>query len=238
MNLINTNTKIPSTFYVFLSEYNLVSRKNIQNTNCIASSAFFEAISETDKSFANTHLKKTISSFNPNYNKPKNFTNDYLTGDIDYLPLIPNPNTNLGLNSLFSRSITALYNTEYNAEMHRKYRHQTYPSRLSCVYAFGDYKSCIEANKKYGWDLSSVKEFKLIPHKYNKVAKVNMEIISLERMAQGQSFLDSQSIFNIWNLYWTGGGNLKLELPTLSSKKEYESEILWEYLIEGTLKLK
>jgi len=237
MNISNSSEKIPDTFYIFLSKYNLVSKHNIEKTGCIFSTGFFQAITETDKNFANKYLKGSISSFSPNYTKIENFTEQFINGTIDYLPFTQNKKINLGLTSLFSNSITSNYRTEYNCELSRKYYFPTYPSRMSSCYAFGDYETCELVSKKHNWDISSVRKFKLLPHSYNKVAKVNMEIISLERYANTISILDTQTQGRIWRSYWNGAGNIKIELPAINGRQEIESKVVWEYLVEGILKL-
>lgn len=237
MNLSNSSEKVPEIFYIFLNQYNLVSKKNIEKTGCICSTGFFQAITETDKNFANKYLKGTISSFSPNYTKINNFTEQFINGTVDYLPFTENQKINLGLISLFSNSITSKYRTEYNCELSRKYDFPTYPSRLSSCYAFGDYETCKFVSQKYNWDINSVRKFKLLPHPYNKVAKVNMEIVSLERYANTISTLDIQTQDRIWKSYWNGIGNIKMELPTLNGRKEIKSKVIWEYLIEGILKI-
>jgi hypothetical protein len=67
------------------------------------------------------------------------------------------------------------YRIEYDAEVHRERFHSIYPSRLSAIYAFADYETCIAVNKKYDWPLSEAHRFRLIEHPLNRVVKVNME---------------------------------------------------------------
>lgn len=237
MDLFNCAEEPPQTFYVFLNRYNLVSRTNIDKTGCICSSGFFQAITETDSEFANKYLKGSISAFSPNFKSIQNFTKHFLDGTMDYLPFTENQNCNLGITSMFSNSITSNYRTEYNCELSRKYDFPSYPSRLSSCYAFGDYETCKNVSEKYKWDISSVRKFKLIPHSYNKVAKVNMEIVSLERYANNVSIIDSQTQDRIWKSYWRGFDNIQMELPTLNGREKIDSGVIWEYLIEGILKL-
>ncbi|MEZ4780549.1 MAG: hypothetical protein R2816_02855 [Flavobacteriaceae bacterium] len=198
---------------------------------------FFQAITESDKEFANKYLKGSISTFNPNIKHIDNFTESFLNGSIDYLPFVENQDCNLGLTSLFANSITSNYRTEYNCELSRRYDFPSYPSRLSSCYAFGDYETCQRVSDKYGWDINSVRKFKLIAHTYNKVAKVNMEIISLERYANNISILDAKTQDRIWKSYWNGFGNIQIELPIINGRKKNDSGVIWEYLIEGILKI-
>lgn len=75
------------------------------------------------------------------------------------------------------------YRIEYDAEIHRKQNHPLYPSRLSSTYAFGDFETCREVSQKYDWNLDAVRQFKLLDCPLNRVAKVNMERVSLGRHA-------------------------------------------------------
>lgn len=139
---------------------------------------------------------------------------------------------------MFSHNVTNEYQTEYNCELHRYYNFPKYPSRLSSSYAFGDYESCKLVSQKYGWKLDTVRKFKLIPHEQNRVAKVNMEIISLERLANNISMQDMATLNQVWSWYWNGNGQLELELPGHSGSRQiYKSGEIWEYLVEGILEL-
>jgi hypothetical protein len=213
MKLINFDEDIPDEFYVFINLQNFLTKHNYENSKSFTSAAFGSLF------------------------MGESFIAKYLNGEIDYLPYTPNSNNDLNVVSPFRSSITAQYTTEYNVELSRKYNFPLFPSRLSAIYAFGDYNSCIEVNRKYGWDLSLVKRFKILEHPLVRVAKVNMEIISLERYASKISMLDQATCDHIWIHYWTGKDNMQMELPTLDSKREnYNSGIIWEYLIEGTIK--
>ncbi len=110
--------------------------------------------------------------------------------------------------------------------LHHNFPH--YPSRLSAIFAFGDFETCKKVSLKHKWDLSSVKRFKLLPNNLNKVAKVNMEIVSLDRYATKVSMSDSVTISQIWHSYWTGLGNIQLELPTVDGRKIFNSDVIWE----------
>jgi hypothetical protein len=212
MQLINSTDNTPEEFYVFVNLSNFMTKNNYENSKTFNSAAFGELSMGGD------------------------FLEKYIKGAINYLPFTPNPDRSLHSVSPFHNSITADYRTEYNVEIARQYNYPFYPSRLSATYAFGDYDSCLEVNKKYGWDLSTVKRFQLRPHPLNRVAKVNMEIISLERYASRVSMLDQNTYNYIWTHYWTGQGNMQMELPTLEMKREiYNSGTLWEYLIEGSI---
>lgn len=160
-----------------------------------------------------------------------------MAGTVDYLPFIPNPNKDVQMVSVFYNNITSEYRTEYNCELHRRYNFQTYPSRLSAFYAFGDYDTCVAVSKKHHWNINTVKKFRLEPSPFNKVVKVNMEIVSLERYANRVSMLDQETQNIIWQSYWTGYGDFPMELPTIHGRQVFNSGIIWEYLVEGRLTL-
>lgn len=212
MQCINIAESIPDEFFVFVNLQNFITKNNYQNSKTFHSAAFGELSLQGD------------------------FLEKYIKGTINYLPFVINQDRSLHSISPFHNSITADYRTEYNVEIARRYNYPLYPSRLSATYAFGDYNSCIEVNKKYNWDLSTVQIFRLNHHPLNRVAKVNMEIISLERHASRVSTIDQKTCDFIWKHYWTGQGKMQMELPSLNMTMEkYDSGILWEYLIEGSI---
>jgi hypothetical protein len=62
-----------------------------------------------------------------------------------------------------------------------------------------------------------------------------MEHISLARHAYRVSMM--QEIDRLWEGYWTGFENIIMELPTAGFKRDqFESGVIWEYLIEGSVK--
>lgn len=121
------------------------------------------------------------------------------------------------------------------------YRPKIYPSRFSCIYAFGNYESCITASKEYEWSLENVRKFKL--KKFNnefdkcvKVVKCNMKIAS--RMWNSNiSTFDRESIINMANFYWNGNGIFATERIDIESNSLIQTVryALYEYLIEGVL---
>lgn len=126
------------------------------------------------------------------------------------------------------------YRIEYDAEACRMRQFPHFPSRMSAVYAFGDYDSCKAVSEKYTWCLDSVYRFRLRESPLNRVIRVNMEHLSLARHAYRVSLLED--IENIWTHYWKGGGDMAMELPGRQFKRErYESGVIWEFLIEGVV---
>jgi hypothetical protein len=209
--LMNINEEIPKEFYVFVNLDNPITKHNLEITKGFTSGAIGNII----------NMKK------------------YLDGTMDYLPFIPNPNQDHGPLSMFQWNITSDYRAEYNCEIFRKEHCPLFPSRLSAIYAFGDFETCKKVSATYSdWDINNVRKFSLEPIPFTRVVKVNMEIISLMRGADTRCSLDQNAHNTIWNSYWRGDGNIQLELPSLTWEREIRnSGIIWEYLIEGRLKL-
>jgi hypothetical protein len=203
---MNTQEYLPEYFYVFVDMDNLTTNHNLRITKCLLSSVI-------DGLFI-----------------PEIF-DSYMNGTIDYSPFIPNPNMTRKPMSMFQNTVTSEYRTEYNCEIFRKHYFPLFPSRLSAIYAFGDYESCEKAVQVYRgsddyWNLDCVKKFKLKENQFTRIVKVNMELVSWERTANRISSLDHNTEEQIWLAYWNGEGN-----------GSFEVETLWEYLIEGIIKL-
>lgn len=209
MKLLNIDEECPSEFYIFVNQLNPITENNFRVTGHFSSGAF--------GSLSNTE-----------------FLEKYLTGKVRYLPYQPCEMDQLSLSPYFLTAIND-YRIEYDAEVFRERHHPLYPSRLSALYAFGDYESCIEVSRKYGWNLDTVEKFTLIDTSFNRVVKVNMEHVSLARHAYKVSTFTK--IERLWAGYWTGFDNIVLELPAHGfTRRQYESGIIWEYLIEGAVK--
>jgi hypothetical protein len=209
--LLNSTEPIPDIFFVFVTMDNLITKHNLEVAKSFSSGAFVQLVD--------------------------NFEKKYVAGSVDYLPFVINTNSDMKMVSPFYNSVTSEYRTEYNCEIHRRHNFPTYPSRLSAFYAFGDYGTCKLVSEKYNWDIKSVKKFRLEPSVHNRVVKVNMEIVSLERYANRVSMIDSETQKTIWQSYWTGHGDFSMELPTLKGRQTFNSETIWEYLVEGRLTL-
>lgn len=217
MKLLNVNEEVPKIFYVFVGQGKFIfSKANYQNyllTKGLVSGGFKNLIERPDM----------MSDFN--------------MGNIDYVPFKPNKPTFQSPTSHLMDVINT-YQMEYILEYHRP---KIYPSRLSCIYAFGNYESCITASKEYGWPLENVRKFKL--KKFNnefdkcvKIVKCNMEIASRMWHCDISTF-DRESITNMANSYWKGNGifateRIDIESNSLIQRVGYE---LYEYLIEGVL---
>lgn len=211
--LMNTGSECPNEFYIFCNRYNPMTVHNLTVTKTFTSAGYANCSMDSE------------------------FFKKYLDGSATYLPFLPaKPDCNI----VSPYCLTAMndYRIEYDAEVCRKTYYPKYPSRLSAVYAFGDFESCEKVSKKWNWDISTVKKFKLIENTLTRVIKVNMEIISLARYAYRVSFSDANELNKLWRHYWSGGGNICMELPDANfARKRYDSEEIFEYLIEGDVVL-
>ena len=219
MKLINMDEDCPKVFYVFIglgnSIYSKINYHNYKINNSLISGGF-----------------KNLEISNIDIH-------DFIMGNITYAPFIPNSTTFLSPTSHLMNVINS-YQVEYILEFYRK---QEYPSRFSCLYAFGDYESCEKASRLYPriFDLSKVKKFKLkITNtdldKCIKVAKCNMEIVTRMWNCDVSSF-DKDSISRISYAYWDGTGQVATERKNIEDGlfSQTISDVLYEYLIEGIL---
>ena len=207
--LMNVDLECPDEFFIFCDRYNPMTVHNLTFTKTFTSAAF------------------TNCSFN------REFLKEYLAGSVNYLPFLP---AKSDCDVLSPYCLTAMndYRIEYDAEICRKKYYPKYPSRLSSVFAFGDYEICKIVTNKYRWDLTTVKKFNLIENPLTRVIKVNMEIVTLARYAYRISHSEEDELDNLWRHYWSGGGNIQKELPEPNfSRKKYDSGEIFEYLIEG-----
>lgn len=216
IKLMNTGLACPEEFFIFCAEDKPDTVHNLTFTKTFTSAAF------------------TGCSMN------RDFLNKYLDGSASYLPFLP---AKTDCNVLSPYCVTAInnYRVEYDAEICRKAYFPKYPSRLSAIFAFGDKETCHKVVDKYGeeWrDIKTVKKFRLIETPLTRVVKVNMEIISLARDAYRISYSDQNVLDTIWRQYWSGGGNMRLELPNANFRRGVkESGEIYEYLIEGVMEL-
>jgi hypothetical protein len=159
-----------------------------------------------------------------------------MAGKVRYLPYELCQMDQLTISPYFLSAIND-YRVEYDAEVYRFKYYPLYPSRLSAIYAFGDYETCKVVSKKYKWDINSVEKFNLIDFPLTRIVKVNMEHVSLARQAYRIAAMSEAEINSIWNSYWSNFGNIKIELPAVGfTRNIYDSGVIWEYLIEGTVK--
>lgn len=207
--LLNLDEEIPSEFFIFVSETNFITQHNFKLSGQFTSGAY------TSVSFSEDVRIK------------------YLAGTLRYLADSNGAQDSMGVSPFYETA--RLDPLEHQIEAHRHKFHPLYPSRLSAIYAFGDYESCRKASEKYKWPLSEVRRFCLIHDDfYGRVIKVNMERISLARMPWSGPPAVEGSVY--WEEYWQGKGNTVWMLPPGSAKEHQESGVIWEYLIEGAVK--
>jgi hypothetical protein len=67
--------------------------------------------------------------------------------------------------------------------------------------------------------------------------RVNMEIVSLARLAYSRAMLDQQSIEHLWRAYWSGDDNYTMELPSVDAtqRETVSAGTTWEWIIDGSL---
>lgn len=212
--LMNINEEIPKEFFVFVDYSNPITLNNIELTKQFTSSGISEALISEEK------------------------LEEYLTGKMQFAPYVPNKNC-INFISPFLLSVSKDYMIEYEAEYIRSTYFPLYPSRFSSIFAFGDYETCEKVSKLYNWNLSTVRKFELVQTPLNKVVKVNMEHVSLLRGIKSRTMFSKEDLDNIWKSYWRGEMKLTLEIPFgLGKEKEsIQSDTIYEYIIEGTLRL-
>ena len=159
-------------------------------------------------------------------------------GSSAVFPYVRNPEFGLGFMSPFAVNTLSLWGVELDAERVRRLAASRSPSRLSCIYAFGAVEDCEKASRLYGWNMGEVRPFALASDPEPRIARVNMNIMSLARTAYARSALDPSSIEALWRAYWGGSEGIALELPVPPPqlRATYDSGCLWEYLIHGQLK--
>jgi len=62
-----------------------------------------------------------------------------------------------------------------------------------------------------------------------------MEIVSLARTAYNCGSILPDDFIEVWNAYWSGLGNIDIEIPALNLRERniLHSGVIYEYLIEG-----
>ena len=195
-NLMNVDIECPKEFFIFCDQCRPMTIHNLKVTKTFTSAAFANCSINND------------------------FSKKYEEGSVNYLPFLP-AKPDCDVVSPFCLTAMNDYRIEYDAEVCRKMYYPKYPSRLSAVFAFGDYETCKNVADKHGngWDLSTVKKFKLIEHPSTRVIRVNMEIVSLARHAYIMSYLNENDLNILWNYYWNGRGNFQMELPDANLKR-------------------
>jgi hypothetical protein len=206
----------PQYFFIFCNLLHPATKHNLRFTNGFASAGA-----------GSWAISKNIEN--------DKFWQAYEDGSADYIPFIPNAHSETSVKAIspFWMSVTAEYRVEYDAELCRQANSPLSPSRFSCIYAFGDWESCQVAADKWGWRLDDIRVFVLEPGEYNRVSRVNMEVVSLARTAYRTASFSAEEIHKIWSHYWRGGGDMTLEFMVGDKHRQFESGVIWEYLIEG-----
>jgi hypothetical protein len=205
------------TFLVFANTLNVTCWHNLRSTRSITSAGFVAAVDDPT------------------------FRDAFLRGTATYAPFVPNTARSSSFVSLFTITAQSLYEVEYDAEYLRSHEFPLLPSRFSAVYAFGSDEDCQRAHERYGWDLSEVRRFRLVPHPLNRVHRANMEIVSLMRSIYPKASWSREDRDAVWRHYWSGQGPLAVEIPAIHNnepdRESIQSGEIWEYLIEGRLEL-
>ena len=210
MRLINVDDNAPEVFYIFVNQLNPVTEHNFKSTKTFISGAVGSCLD-------------------------KNFQEKYIKGRARYLPFELCQADNVSPSPYLLSAIND-YRVEYDAEVFRKMNYPLYPSRLSALYAFGDIETCRLVSQKHGWPVDTVYQFRLKDWPLTKIAKVNMEYVSLARHAYKVSSMQEHAIDELWRGYWSGSGEIVMELPSMGfERKQYNSGLIWEYLIEGVV---
>jgi hypothetical protein len=152
----------------------------------------------------------------------------YKENVVNNLPYVENSSVDIKRLSPFLASKFKEYAIEVELERFRMKNYPTYPSRLTSVFAFGDVDSVNNVITLHNWQRQSLRKFVLVPNENNRVAKVNMSIISYVT-----SFYNNipETIRNsYWDLYWSGKHSV---LDLGSNIPPMPRDIIWEYLIEG-----
>jgi hypothetical protein len=145
---------------------------------------------------------------------------------VDFLPFIPNPNA-LNALSIYTLSTINNYRVEYDAEVTRRQWYKNAPSRLTAVFAFERWEDCVTASAVHDWPLQQVRRFRVAVAL--RILRVNMEIVSLARLAYGHSMLDTNEVEYLWRSYWEGSMDCTV--------KSVKAAMLPELLIDGRLDL-
>lgn len=211
--LLNSKKDIPENFYIFVDVDNPITERALRSTKTFSSSAY------------------TMCKYS------KSFLEKYIRGKVKYLPY-KKCRQDMNTFSPYYMAVVNEFSIEYDAELVREKFYPLYPSRLSAVYAFGDYDTCIKVSKKHNWDLESVRRFKLVNNRLTRVVKVNMEIVSTSRSMNVHSNIDEETKELLWKNYWSGSSYIPIN-PYLANYSigNLKVDDIFEYLIEGSLVL-
>lgn len=209
--LMNSDEDAPDEFFIFVDQLSPFTYHNFQVTGRFCSGAFGSLDTDSE------------------------FRSKYLDGTAQYLPFSP---CEMDLMTLSPYFLTAIndYRVEYDAERIRLAKFPLFPSRMSALYAFGDMESCEIVGRRYGRPINTVRRFHLMPNPFNRIVRVNMEHVSLARLAYRVSMGKGSEDDDIWTHYWSGSAELGIELPSAQFEREScNSGVIWEFLVEGVV---
>lgn len=170
----------------------------------------------------------------------ENERNAYLDGTIVYRPCEEAHHGRPAIKVLSSFALSHRDDAVENwLETVRSEKYPKLPSRFASLFAFGDMDTCRQVSRRYGWDISTVRQFCLADlGPYNELARIsrhNMEIVSFLR-ACDLSRARVDEIDGIARAYWEGEDGVSdnlLDVVGLSNGIRFEP--LYEYLIVGVL---
>ncbi|MBB3012021.1 hypothetical protein [Cupriavidus alkaliphilus] len=200
---MNTDEDTPDSFFIFVKKDNFVAMNNY-NVGIFESSAI-------------SGLRYSQEAIEL-----------YVQGRANFLP-------GAGWPAVSPYAASGHWNSplETALEIHRLNNFPFMPSRLSAVYAFGDRENSAKAAAKYGWDMSTLKEFKLHPFALTRIARLNMEHISFARSIRPETLPGKEALMNA---YWQGVGEMQYELHYDTGERAHHTvDAIWEYLVDGTL---
>ena len=238
--MLVTPGNCPDPFYIFVNQAPTVARQNFELTRTFISTGFVLAFPEFVPAGVRVIFGKqgrpALLSAGPDMPVDPDLRSGYVNGTLEYLPLGMNP-MYFGFMNPFTLSTVASYYVEADAELVRREVEPLAPSRLSAIYAFGDYQSCLDANVRHGWPLDQVRAFRLRPHEHARVWRANMELVSLAQPAyRGASLLNWEEARTYWRNYWTESAPVTFAfLEDGKTNVSHASGCTWEYLIEGVL---
>lgn len=218
--------EMPETFFVFVSEDDEVVAHNVR----VGGQVFSAALAVV------AHLGEE-------------WRQRYYRNELEWQPFIPDPSSRSasipnpkypGFISFFGGNVLATGDQlEYEGEGVRQVVTPCAPSRLSAVYAFGDEQVCHEAAARYGWNVGEVRRAKLI--RFLRMAMCDMEIVSfIRRHANTPAMSNEATRRQLWEKYWNGAQGVTLpvhdESPSTPTVLR-SGPTIWEYLIDGALRL-
>ncbi|MEA2911088.1 MAG: hypothetical protein QOJ15_3169 [Bradyrhizobium sp.] len=195
----------------------------------------------------NLHIVKGITSAGFTSFAFPGCLESYLDGSAQYAPQDPDPNdaSKWVRNSNVTRALSMSshyhqnYIREYEGEKVRLSEFALLPSRFSGTFAFPSMNDCDLAHQRHGWKKEEIREFKLLPHQYNRVLRASMDLASL--VGSEIVGMDDDQRLALWRLYWQGRSIRDVPFANLQDLDWVKGVVaqgeIWECLIEGHLEL-